>query len=123
MLLNAFAQMPEYNFLWKFESETLPIALPNNVMIKKWLPQNDILAHSNIKGFITHAGALSTQEASWYGVPMICIPFFVDQFRVSQFSQSNRLYAFNRCVELRSEFLQIYEDWCWRTHSFRRIDH
>lgn len=39
--------------LWKFEDESLP-GVPSNVMIKKWLPQNDILAHQNVVLFISH---------------------------------------------------------------------
>lgn len=41
--------------LWKFENETLP-NMPSNVMIRKWLPQNDILAHKNVVLFLGHGG-------------------------------------------------------------------
>uniref|UniRef100_A0A2C9GUN2 UDP-glycosyltransferases domain-containing protein n=1 Tax=Anopheles culicifacies TaxID=139723 RepID=A0A2C9GUN2_9DIPT len=80
MFIEAFRQMPDYHFLWKFESQ-LNIPLPPNVIIRPWLPQNNILNHPRTKGFITHSGGLSTQEASWFGVPLIGMPFFVDQHR------------------------------------------
>lgn len=41
--------------LWKFENDTLP-NMPSNVMIRKWLPQNDVLAHKNTILFLTHGG-------------------------------------------------------------------
>lgn len=80
-ILKTFASLPEYNFIWKFESEVkdLPIKPTKNVFISKFLPQNDILAHPRVKAFVTHAGLLSSQEAKWYGKPMIGIPFFCDQ--------------------------------------------
>lgn len=81
-ILEAFRSLPEYTFLWKFESDTLPVAVPKNVHIKAWMPQNDIFAQLNVSLFITHSGLLSTQEAIWYGVPMLGIPVFVDQFVV-----------------------------------------
>uniref|UniRef100_A0A182NTM0 Uncharacterized protein n=1 Tax=Anopheles dirus TaxID=7168 RepID=A0A182NTM0_9DIPT len=82
-ILLAMERLPRYQFLWKFESDEskLPMAVPKNVYIRAWMPQNDLLAHPNIKLFITHSGLLSTQEAIWHGVPIIGFPLFADQFR------------------------------------------
>jgi len=37
------------------------------------------LAHPKIRAFISHGGALSTQEAVYFGVPTIVMPLFADQ--------------------------------------------
>lgn len=80
MFLEAFAQVPELNYLWKYESD-IELELPSNVKTVPWVPQNDVLAHPRVRGFITHAGLHSTYEAMFHGVPMIVIPFFADQHR------------------------------------------
>ncbi|KAJ9601566.1 hypothetical protein L9F63_000309, partial [Diploptera punctata] len=76
--LEAFSKLKE-KVLWKWETESLP-GKPNNVKIGKWLPQADILAHPNVRVFMSHGGQMSTLEAIDRGVPMIGIPFFGDQF-------------------------------------------
>lgn len=80
--LNVINQFPDFNFLWKFESEELPKEKPKNLLISKFLPQTDILAHPNVKGFVSHCGLLSSHEAAWRGKPVVAIPFFADQHRV-----------------------------------------
>ncbi|KRF99987.1 uncharacterized protein Dwil_GK27520 [Drosophila willistoni] len=39
-----------------------------------------ILKHPKVKLFITHAGLLSIIEAAYYGVPVLCLPTYFDQF-------------------------------------------
>lgn len=75
-ILEALSELPQ-RILWKYESDITD--LPNNVRVGKWLPQRDILAHPNIKLFITHSGALSTHETIHRGVPMVGMPFLGDQ--------------------------------------------
>lgn len=47
--------------------------------ISKWLPQQDVLRHKNIKLFITQGGLQSLEEAISCRVPLLAIPFFADQ--------------------------------------------
>lgn len=74
--LKTFSKLKQ-KIIWKYE-EDLP-EKPNNVLIDKWLPQADILAHPNIKLFITHGGLLGSTEAIYNAVPIIGIPVFGDQ--------------------------------------------
>lgn len=55
--------------------------VPPNMMIRKWMPQNDILAHPNVVLFIGHGGSFGTTESLYHGVPLLLIPFFSDQHR------------------------------------------
>lgn len=50
-----------------------------------WAPQEEVLAHKAIGGFLTHSGWNSTLEAVVAGVPMICWPYFADQQINSRF--------------------------------------
>ncbi|KAK4563988.1 hypothetical protein RGQ29_006187 [Quercus rubra] len=58
-------------------------------MLASWCPQEQILKHPSIGGFLTHSGWNSTLESVCCGVPMISWPFFADQ-------QTNCRYC---CVE------------------------
>lgn len=75
--MSAFAELP-YKILWKFEAEEME-GKPDNVKISKWLPQQDLLGHPNVKLFITQAGYMSTEEAVMNHVPLLALPFFADQ--------------------------------------------
>ncbi len=53
---------------------------PDNVMLKKWLPQQDVLGHPNVRMFITHGGLGSSIESIYHGKPLVIMPGFADQF-------------------------------------------
>lgn len=77
-LLETFAQIPQ-RILWKYENELEDI--PKNMMIRKWLPQRDILLHPNVKLFISHGGVSGIYETVDAGVPVLGFPLFGDQQR------------------------------------------
>uniref|UniRef100_A0A1A9X0P9 Cytochrome b5 heme-binding domain-containing protein n=1 Tax=Glossina brevipalpis TaxID=37001 RepID=A0A1A9X0P9_9MUSC len=67
------------NVIWKWDDLTNTPGISKNIMYKRWIPQADILAHPNLKLFITHAGKGGFAEAQYHGVPMIALPVFGDQ--------------------------------------------
>lgn len=76
-LLGGFKKVKQ-RILMKWESDVLE-GKPDNVFISKWLPQDDVLAHKNLKAFISHCGYGGVIEAKYHGVPIIGVPFFGDQ--------------------------------------------
>jgi glucuronosyltransferase len=54
-ILKAFKSLKEI-ILWKYEGD-IPAELPENVIVRKWFPQNDVLANKAVVLFITN-GAL-----------------------------------------------------------------
>ncbi|XP_044262353.1 UDP-glycosyltransferase UGT5-like [Tribolium madens] len=76
-IMGALSQLP-YLVLWKFEADQLP-GKPPNVVIRKWLPQQDVLAHPNVRVFVTQGGLQSTEEAISRKVPLVGMPFMGDQ--------------------------------------------
>ncbi|KAF8115156.1 hypothetical protein N665_0029s0002 [Sinapis alba] len=60
--------------------EELKAKLNEKGKIVKWAPQQEVLKHRAIGGFLTHNGWNSVVESVCEGVPMICLPFIWDQF-------------------------------------------
>ncbi|KAK0086261.1 hypothetical protein PV325_003460 [Microctonus aethiopoides] len=77
-ILKAIGNIPR-KVIWKWENENLPNK-PKNVLIQKWLPQAAILKHPNVKSYLAHGGLLGLSEGVHYGVPMVVVPMFGDQF-------------------------------------------
>ncbi|KAJ0096760.1 hypothetical protein Patl1_27235 [Pistacia atlantica] len=57
-------------------------------MLASWCPQEKVLNHPSIGGFLSHMGWNSTIESICNGIPMVCWPFFAEQ-------QTNCMYACN----------------------------
>jgi len=91
----------KYNFLWVIRPNLVDCGdevisndeflkeIENRGLILGWSPQEKVLSHSSIGGFLTHCGWNSTLESICECVPMACWPFFAEQ-------QTNCFYACNR---------------------------
>lgn len=79
-ILNSFKLFPQKRIIIKSDINlTISSHNLNDVIVDSWHPQDAILAHPNVKVFITHGGLLSTMETVYYGKPIIGIPVFGDQ--------------------------------------------
>lgn len=78
IFLNTFASLKQ-KVLWKYEDDSILADKPKNVYIRKWFPQPSVLAHPNVKVFISHGGWLSTTESIFFGKPILGVPLFADQ--------------------------------------------
>uniref|UniRef100_A0A0K0E427 glucuronosyltransferase n=1 Tax=Strongyloides stercoralis TaxID=6248 RepID=A0A0K0E427_STRER len=81
-IIETVKRLPDVTFIWKYETPEDGIGKNiNNLILSKWIPQNDLLNDTRLSLFITHGGANSIFELSFRGVPAIAIPVFGDQFR------------------------------------------
>jgi glucuronosyltransferase len=69
ILLEVFGRLKQ-RILWKWEVEEMPDK-PSNVMLSKWLPQQDVLAHPKVRLFVSHGGQSSCQESLCHQKPMV----------------------------------------------------
>ncbi|XP_044571308.1 UDP-glucosyltransferase 2 [Drosophila ananassae] len=113
IFLDVFGTLKQ-RVLWKFEEESLT-NLPANVMVQKWMPQADILAHPNVMLFISHGGPNGFQEALQYGVPVLGMPIYADQYPTINKGKQEGLalvmdYRKITEEELRSNLLELLEN-------------
>ncbi|XP_043489516.1 UDP-glucosyltransferase 2-like [Polistes fuscatus] len=73
---HVFSNLP-MKVVWKFKGNFAKIS--NNIYTAEWLPQQNILAHPNLKLFVYQGGVQSTEEAIHFGVPLVGIPVAADQ--------------------------------------------
>ncbi|XP_055304712.1 UDP-glucosyltransferase 2-like [Sitodiplosis mosellana] len=79
-ITGAFSLYPNHRILIKSDEHVvIPSHKESDVLVEPWFNQQSILAHKNIKLFVTHGGLLSTTEAVHFGKPVVGIPFFFDQ--------------------------------------------
>jgi polyene glycosyltransferase len=83
MMLQVARRLDQHHFLWKLpkaQQRLLPAGpLPPNVRIESWVPsQLDVLAHPNVKLFVTHGGGNGFHEGLFFGKPMVLRPLWVD---------------------------------------------
>mmetsp|Transcript_60382 Transcript_60382/g.143931 ORF Transcript_60382/g.143931 Transcript_60382/m.143931 type:complete len:482 (-) Transcript_60382:350-1795(-) len=74
----------EWRVLWSLpeaDHKLLPANLPKDVIrVEKTVPQVEVLQSGLISCHLSHCGANSTHETMAAGVPMVCLPFYCDQY-------------------------------------------
>ena len=81
MMLKAFSKLKQ-RVVWKWEEAMEDV--PDNILVSSWLPQPSLLAHKNVRLFVTHGGAGSIQETICHKTPIVGVPVHGDQFPLTQ---------------------------------------
>ncbi|GAB6026752.1 hypothetical protein CHUAL_013257 [Chamberlinius hualienensis] len=94
----AFKEIDPVRVFWKYEEKLEGVS--SNVMISKWMPQQDLIGHPKCRLAITHGGLMSLQEAIYHGVPVLGIPLGADR-------DSNLLLATNKGIAKSLEWQKL----------------
>ncbi|KAK2724929.1 UDP-glycosyltransferase UGT5-like isoform X3 [Artemia franciscana] len=103
---NAFRRLPQ-KIIWRWSGEPFE-NVPENVMLRSWLPQQDIAGHPKTRLLISHGGMLSTTEAICHGIPILGLPFWGDQ-------DANIALAVRDGYGLKLEWNDLTEDLLYNT--------
>lgn len=68
----------EQRVVWKYKGE-VEEDLPDNVLVREWVPQQDILAHPRVRAFTNLGDSLSLQEAVCHSKPVLALPISTQQ--------------------------------------------
>ncbi|KAK9882638.1 hypothetical protein WA026_022508 [Henosepilachna vigintioctopunctata] len=118
ILLETFSKL-KVTVLLKLEGRQLT-KTPSNVVIKDWFPQNDLLAHKNLKLFITHGGLFSVLEAVYHAVPILALPVFADQYTNSKRAAANGYAKFIPFREIDEENFDSYVNDMLQNHKYKK---
>uniref|UniRef100_A0A7S2PP93 UDP-glycosyltransferases domain-containing protein n=1 Tax=Zooxanthella nutricula TaxID=1333877 RepID=A0A7S2PP93_9DINO len=82
--LSAALDKGAWRVLWSLPKD-MHAWLPEGLSLERWcvksfVPQKDVFRCDRVRCFISHCGSNSTIEAMACGVPMVCHPFFMDQY-------------------------------------------
>lgn len=85
-LVAAFSRLePGHQVLWSLRESQQALmppveSLPGNLRVEPWVPQAAVLAHPNVRAFVTHGGANSVHEGLAFGKPLLAMPFWLDGY-------------------------------------------
>jgi hypothetical protein len=68
--------------LWSLRKAKYSVPIPpvkSHIRIEDFVPQSAVLAHKNVKVFLSHCGQNSFLESVWNEVPILALPFMGDQ--------------------------------------------
>jgi hypothetical protein len=57
------------------------LLLPSLLLLPALLLLQDVLGHPHTKAFVSHCGMHSVNEAAFHGVPLVALPFQMEQVR------------------------------------------
>lgn len=106
-IFNVFSKFPEIGFIFQFRKDNvLPKNVPKNVLLKMWVPQNDLFGDSRLKFIITHGGLNSVYEALYHGKPSIVLGSTIDQVNNAKLVKHRKCgFGFTRLNQINEQSL------------------